>query len=84
MGGNKIKGAEVFYFGFCVVLIRRSKEVLGKTGKNLMVLIKPSDSSQYKDLVDVLDELNITQVPSYAIVDISKEDVARLKAQGIY
>lgn len=66
------------------VLISRSKEVLEKTGKTLMVLVKPSDRSQYKDLVDVLDELNITQIPSYAIVDISKEDISRLKAQGIY
>ncbi|MFC5284224.1 ExbD/TolR family protein [Pedobacter alpinus] len=66
------------------VLINRSKEVLAKTGKKLMVLIKPSDRSQYKDLVDVLDELNITQIPSYAIVDISKEDVSKLKDQGIY
>lgn len=70
--------------GIRAVLINRSKEVLEKTGKKLIVLIKPSDRSQYKDLVDVLDELNITQVPSYAIVDISKEDVSRLKDQGIY
>ncbi len=66
------------------LLIARSKEVLENTGHNLMVLIKPSDRSQYKDLVNVIDELNITQVPSYAIVDISKEDVSRLKDQGIY
>ncbi len=33
--------------GIREVLIRRSKEVLENTGKNLMVLIKPSDRSQY-------------------------------------
>ena len=70
--------------GIREVLMKRSKEVLEKTGKKLMVLIKPSERSQYKDLVDVLDELNITQVPSYAIVDISAEDISRLKDQGIY
>jgi biopolymer transport protein ExbD len=67
-----------------LVLMNRLKEILDQTGENLMVLIKPSDKSQYKDLVDVLDELHITNVPSYAIVDISKEDIDRLKRSGIY
>lgn len=65
------------------VLIKKSKEVFEKTGKTLMVLIKPSDESKYENLIDVLDELNITKVPSYAIVDITKEDIERLKKKGI-
>ena len=67
-----------------LVLINKAQEILSQTGKNLMVLIKPSDKSNYENLVDILDELNITKVPSYAIVDISKEDVERLKNRGIY
>ena len=66
------------------ILVKKSKEVLAKTGKTLMVLIKPSDQSKYENLIDVLDELNITQVPSYTIVDITKEDIKRLKNKGIY
>jgi hypothetical protein len=37
----------------------------------MVVLIKPSDKSNYKNLVDVLDEMKITNVQSYAIVDIT-------------
>jgi biopolymer transport protein ExbD len=67
-----------------LVLMNKAQQILNQTGKKLMVLIKPSDKSQYQNLVDVLDELHITNVPSYAIVDISTEDIERLKNKGIY
>lgn len=67
-----------------LVLMNKAQQILNQTGKNLMVLIKPSDKSQYQNLVDVLDELHITNVPSYAIVDITSEDIERLKNKGIY
>ncbi|OAQ42296.1 hypothetical protein A5893_04065 [Pedobacter psychrophilus] len=70
--------------GIRSVLINRSKNILQQTGKNLMVLVKPSNHSQYKNLVDIIDELNITKIPSYAIVDITKEDISRLEKKGIY
>jgi biopolymer transport protein ExbD len=67
-----------------LVLMNRAQEILNETGQKLMVLIKPSDKSHYENLVDVLDELHITNVPFYAIVDISKEDIARLQENKIY
>lgn len=39
-----------------------------------MVLIKPSDQSSYQALVDVLDEMNITDTKRYALTDLSAED----------
>ena len=42
--------------------------------KNLHVLIKASDQSQYKNVVDLLDELLITDVKRYAIVDMEEKD----------
>lgn len=43
-------------------------------GEPLIVLIKASKKSTYKNLVDVLDEMAIGKVKVYAIVDITKED----------
>lgn len=38
------------------------------------VLIKPDSTSTYSDLVNILDEMNINDVKTYAIVDISPVD----------
>jgi biopolymer transport protein ExbD len=40
----------------------------------LMVLVKADDKAKYKNVVDVLDELNITMVGKYAIVDIAQQE----------
>jgi hypothetical protein len=42
---------------------------------SLVVLIKADDTSTYKNLVDILDEMSITNVRSYAIVDIAPTEV---------
>ncbi len=65
-------------------LIETQKKLKAETGKNLMVVIKPDDHSNYENLVATLDELNITKVPSYAIAKIDAKDIALLKAKGIY
>lgn len=62
-------------------ILARSKSVIAETGdpkKGLIVIIKPSKKSTYKNLVDILDEMAICKVPTYAIVDISPEEVALL------
>jgi biopolymer transport protein ExbD len=62
----------------------RSKKVLAETGdpkKGLIVLIKPSKKSTYRNLVDILDEMAICKVPTYAIVDITPEEVALLEKE---
>jgi hypothetical protein len=50
----------------------------------MIVLVKPSDRSIYNNLVNVLDELTITNVSTYAIVDIDPHDTDMLKQKGIY
>ena len=35
----------------------------------MIVIIKPSKKSNYRNLVDILDEMAITGVPTYAIVN---------------
>ncbi|GAA4001405.1 biopolymer transporter ExbD [Hymenobacter fastidiosus] len=47
-----------------------------------VVLIKPADKSNYKNMVDILDEMNITDQKKYALVDISKADTDLITTSG--
>lgn len=66
-------------------LATRKKEVLaysatkGTPDQGLIVLIKPAKKSNYGNLVDVLDEMGISNVPHYAIVDITEKETALLE-----
>lgn len=42
--------------------------------KGLIVIIKASKKSTYKNMVDILDEMAICDVKTYAIVDLSPEE----------
>ena len=44
-----------------------------------VVLIKPDEESNYKNFVDILDEMNITNIASYAVVDISPKEKEMIK-----
>lgn len=55
---------------------------LEKSG--ITVIIKPSEKSNYKNLVDILDEMAITKVKKYAIVDITDADIKLLESNNIY
>ena len=58
-------------------LVKRVKSVAeycatkpgSKPGDGLIVIIKPSKKSTYRNIVDILDEMAITDVPTYAIVN---------------
>jgi biopolymer transport protein ExbD len=50
-----------------------------KNNPELMVLIKPSEKSTYKNVVDIFDEMNITGMKKYAIIDITPEEVKMLE-----
>jgi biopolymer transport protein ExbD len=51
---------------------------------NLVVVIKPNDESNYKNFIDILDEMSINVVKRYAVVDISpvEEDLIRRTEGG--
>jgi biopolymer transport protein ExbD len=42
--------------------------------KNMFVLIKATDHSKYQNMVDILDELAISNIENYAIVDMTPVD----------
>ena len=73
--------------GIRKALVENSKKVIAATGdpsKGLIVLIKPSDQSNYRNFVDILDEMKVSNIDRYAIVEISDPDIALLKRDGIY
>jgi biopolymer transport protein ExbD len=45
-----------------------------RSNPKLMVLIKPKNTSKYQNIVDVVDEMDITSMTRYAIVDFKNED----------
>jgi len=47
---------------------------IGKPHKSLIVLIKPGNKSNYRNLVDVLDEMAISGIETYAISDLAPDE----------
>nr|WKN35580.1 biopolymer transporter ExbD [Tunicatimonas sp. TK19036] len=43
--------------------------------KDMVVLIKPTDKSNYKNMVDILDEMEISAIGRFALVDVTPEDL---------
>jgi biopolymer transport protein ExbD len=47
-----------------------------KTPENFTVIIKPSDDSNFKNTVDIIDEMEITNMKHYALVDLFETELA--------
>ena len=45
-----------------------------RANPKLMILIKPKDESRYNNMVDILDEMEITNMKRYAIVEFTPDD----------
>lgn len=63
-----IKGEEVMADS---TLTRKIKELKKSDPKAPIILIKADDKAKYKNMVDIIDEMAITTVANYAVVDIS-------------
>lgn len=55
-----------------------------KDGQGLVVNIKASDKANYRNLVDMLDEMAITKPQLYAIGDITPGEIDLLRKTGLY
>ena len=64
--------------GIRQVLLQRHQQQPG-----LLVLIKPSPDSKYQDMVDILDEMNITNQKKYALVKITQDDLTLLHTAAL-
>ena len=74
--------------GIRAELLKRKAAVLaystakGKPKNGMIVIIKPGKKSTYRNLVDILDEMAIVDVPTYAIVnDFSPEEKKLLEGK---
>ena len=57
----------------------RLKSTLSKEGKDgRIVLIKMNKKTSYKRMVGILDEMAIAKIPTYALVDITPEEMKLL------
>lgn len=57
--------------------VKSIPQVTGDKNKGMIVIIKPTKKSNYRNLVDILDEMAICSVPTYAIVnDFTPEELA--------
>jgi len=63
------KKADFSKDGIRKVLIEKKLEI-----RDLIVLIKAMDEAKYKNMVDILDEITITNIQRFAIVDITPAD----------
>jgi biopolymer transport protein ExbD len=61
---------------------RRRNEIMADK-KAPIVIIKATDDASYKNLIDVLDEMTITNIGRYAIVDITDYDLELIKPLNI-
>ncbi|WP_264550854.1 ExbD/TolR family protein [Flavobacterium sp. N2038] len=67
-------------------LLERNKEVLeysaqsGKPGRGITVIIKPSKKSNYGNLVDILDEMEIAKIDTYVILPEFTPEESKLLA----
>ncbi|MBS7230510.1 biopolymer transporter ExbD [Flavobacterium psychroterrae] len=69
-------------------LLKRNKNMLeysaqlGRYGRGITVIIKPSKKCNYKNLVDILDEMAIAKIDTYAIVnDFTPEETKLLASK---
>jgi biopolymer transport protein ExbD len=59
--------------------IRKVLVEKNRTIKEMVVLIKPTDEASYKNVVDILDEMSISDIKRYALVDITVDDLEEIK-----
>jgi len=73
----ELKTSDYSADGIRKVLLTRKQ-----SNPKVVVMIKADDNSTYKNMVDVLDEMNITGQKKYALMDISKLDQDLIKSSG--
>ena len=74
------------YEGIGKVIRQKQKEIdaSGKFAdgrKGLMLLIKPTSGSVYKNVIDALDEAVINDVRKYAIVEPASEEISYIRSK---
>ena len=86
-GANKIYETNYSTFEGIGKIIRQKQKDIDESGKfsdgrkGLMLLIKPTSKSSYKNVVDVLDEAVINDVRKYAIVESANDEISYIRSK---
>lgn len=72
--GNKAEKSDFSSSGVRKLLLQKNQQI-----KDLYVFIKASDKSRYQNMIDMFDEVKITGVANYALVDLAPEDVELIR-----
>lgn len=64
--------------------IKQVPQITGDPEKGLIVIIRPSEKSNYRNLVDILDEMKIVNARQFMIGDIGSAEIELLEKEGIY
>jgi len=65
-------------------LIQKKKETLAKGDcQQIAIAIKFKDEASYKNVVDILDEMNIVGISRYGIQDITKEEIQLIENHNL-
>lgn len=59
--------------------VANAPEYAQDSSREVIVLLKPSNKSRYKNMVDILDEIHIANVQRYALLGISKAEEDYIK-----
>jgi biopolymer transport protein ExbD len=81
---GKVDTTDFSRLGIRAKLLDRQQEVADRYGDKsaLVVLIKSMPHARYKNLVDILDEMAITNTQRYAIVSTDVKDAAIMASVG--
>jgi len=77
------------YAGITKSLLENKKKVKDASGKDIMIIVKPTDASTYQNFVDIMDELSITKtnITAPAVDDdpkhLSEAEITFLKKEGL-
>jgi len=86
-GANKIYETNYSTYEGIGKIIRQKQKEIDASGKfadgrkGLMLLIKPTSGSVYKNVIDALDEAVINDVRKYAIVEPANEEISYIKSK---
>ena len=67
-------------------IMANKKKVQAASGKSIIMVIKPTSGSTYKNFVDIMDELNIAKITTAPAIDdenITDAEKTFMKQQGI-
>ncbi|PPL03039.1 ExbD/TolR family protein [Parapedobacter indicus] len=84
---NPIEGPEIVDYGkegIRPILMKKMEQVKQQTGKDLIIVLRPSEKSTHRNLVDILDEMNIIKAPIYMIGTISDPEIEVLQRDNLY